>query len=421
MNNASAQTTWGFISGLLVALMVSAQPAAARENENLSREKWASDLRFLERELPHRHKNAFHTVPRPAFEQGCAQLEREIPKLPESEIIVRIQQLVASIGDSHTSLATFPPKTFRRIPLTFSWFGPDLRVTRTVAAYKEVLGARLVQVGDCDVKEVMIRVDKLVPHENDYWVRAIAPGYLPYAETLRSLKILSELEQGQWVFETIQGKAVSLQIKSLNAQEQPEWISTWQTPPLYRQRQTEPLWCSYLSNSATLYINFRSYPETSEFKRRAKVIFEQMDALKPKQVVIDLRYNTGGDFNKGRAILLSGLRARKAVLPPGALYVIIGKATQSAAMVNAIDFRKDAGAMLVGEPTGGRPNGYSEAGRFRLPNSNLEISCSTRFYKFQDRDSEAVMPDKLIEPDWQTYAEGRDPVTEWIIRRSSAK
>src|SRR6185503_10574603 len=99
----------------------------------------------------------------------------------------------------------------------------------------------------------------------------------------------------------------------------------------------------------------------------------------------------------------------------GSVYVITGHATQSAAMVNAIDFRKELNAILIGEPTGGRPNGYSENDAFRLRNSNLEVSYSTRYYKFQDTDAAAVMPDKLIEPDWESYPSGRDPVMEWLL------
>ncbi len=110
--------------------------------------------------------------------------------------------------------------------------------------------------------------------------------------------------------------------------------------------------------------------------------------------MIDVRQNTGGDFNKGR-YLLAGLKKRNAFRNRGSIYIITGRATQSAAMVNAIDFRKELNAILVGEPTGGRPNSYSENDEFRLPNSNLEVSYSTRYNKFQDTDTPAVMPDKV--------------------------
>jgi C-terminal processing protease CtpA/Prc len=145
-----------------------------------------------------------------------------------------------------------------------------------------------------------------------------------------------------------------------------------------------------------------------------------IDTSQPKRLVIDVRQNTGGDFNKGR-YLLAGLKKRETFRNRGSVYVITGRATQSAAMVNAIDFRKELSAILVGEPTGGRPNSYSENDEFRLPNSNIEVSYSTRYYRFQDTDTAAVMPDKLIEPSWESYPSGRDPVVEWILAQPLSK
>lgn len=100
--------------------------------------------------------------------------------------------------------------------------------------------------------------------------------------------------------------------------------------------------------------------------------------------------------------------------------MIIGRQTYSAAMSNATDFRKETHAILVGEPTGARPNGFQESYRFVLPHSQLSISCSTRFYQFQAEDTPAVVPDKLIEPSWDAYQAGRDPVMEWILKESMA-
>jgi hypothetical protein len=55
-------------------------------------------------------------------------------------------------------------------------------------------------------------------------------------------------------------------------------------------------------------------------------------------------------------------------------------------MVNAIDFRNNTNAILVGEPIGERPNSYSENDEMTLPNSRLVVSYSTRYYKFVDED-----------------------------------
>jgi hypothetical protein len=57
----------------------------------------------------------------------------------------------------------------------------------------------------------------------------------------------------------------------------------------------------------------------------------------------------------------------------------------------------------------------------KLPNSGIVVSYSTQYYKFLDEDVSAVMPDKRIDPDWQDYKAGRDPVMEWIFSYADGK
>jgi C-terminal processing protease CtpA/Prc len=71
-----------------------------------------------------------------------------------------------------------------------------------------------------------------------------------------------------------------------------------------------------------------------------------------------MRQNGGGDFFEGRKHLIQPLKQRSSVSQKGRLFVITGRNTASAAMANAIDFRKELNAILVGEPTGERPNSY---------------------------------------------------------------
>ncbi len=54
-----------------------------------------------------------------------------------------------------------------------------------------------------------------------------------------------------------------------------------------------------------------------------------------------------------------------------------------------------------------------------LPNSRLALSYSTKYYKFLEEDSPAVMPDKRMDPDWADFRGGRDAVMDWILSPDS--
>jgi len=178
---------------------------------------------------------------------------------------------------------------------------------------------------------------------------------------------------------------------------------------------------SQTANSQTVYLNLKAYPDANTFKRVSEEALKLIDSSQSKRLIIDVRQSNGGDFIKFRSHLLKALQERPNFRKPSSLFVIIGRGTISAAMVNAIDARRELNAILVGEPTGSKPNSYSENDEFKLPNSRLEVSYSTRYYKLQESDTPSLMPDKLIEPVWDLYRAGRDQAIEWILAQPLPK
>ena len=156
--------------GWLSVSAISAQSPNGTHATTLTKEQWRQDLQYLAKELPRRHKNAFHTVSKDQFERAIAAFDAAIPSLEEHEILVGLRRIVAMIGDAHTALA--PTENFHRYPLTLYRFGDDLRVVRTTSNYKQVLGARVVGVGSLGIAEATAKVDTLTPHENDQFVRS---------------------------------------------------------------------------------------------------------------------------------------------------------------------------------------------------------------------------------------------------------
>lgn len=164
------------------------------------------------------------------------------------------------------------------------------------------------------------------------------------------------------------------------------------------------------------HVSFRGYNALGE---NARKLLQFLDGNPTKRLVIDLRQKGGGDFFEGRKHLIQPLKEHPALNQKGHLFVIVGRATFSAAMTNAIDFRKQTNAILVGEPIGERPNSYSENDEMTLPNSRLVVSDSTRYYKFLEEEAPVVLPDKRIDPNWAHFQAGRDPVMDWILSASS--
>jgi hypothetical protein len=387
----------------------------------LSKSQWREDLRYFARELPKRHKNAFHATTREQFERAVAELDAAIPSLPDHQIIVKLHQIGATVGDGHTGVHL--PAFFKRYPINLYWFGRELRVIAAAREYERALGARVVKIGGMDIDEVAARIASCFPskdNENEWFVLNTGPAFVVRPEVLHTLGIVPDLARAAFTLEDDAGQQRTMDIipidvpPAVNGVANLGLVAAAKEPPLFRQKLVEPFWFLYLPDSQTTYVNFKRYPA---LKQSSQALFASLDRSPTSRLVVDLRQNGGGDFFVGRDHLIEPIKRRPAVNQKGRLFVVIGRATFSAAMVNAIDFRKQTNAILVGEPIGERPNSYSENDEMTLPNSKLVVSYSTRYYKFVDEDVPAVMPDVRIDATWADFRSGRDAVMDWILAR----
>jgi C-terminal processing protease CtpA/Prc len=188
--------------------------------------------------------------------------------------------------------------------------------------------------------------------------------------------------------------------------------ATGAAPPLFRQRTQENYWSTLIEDSRTLYLQYnRCQNAADSFEAMARRLFLQLDQGQADRLVVDIRLNNGGDSRVDDP-LISGLLDRPAWRTRGRLFALIGGGTFSSALWTADDLRK-AGAILVGQPTGGKPNHYGQVSTFSLPNSRLRVGYSTRYYRLlTDSDPPSLMPEVPVEPTIDDLRLGRDPVLE---------
>ena len=422
---ASRLRAWRCVFAVLLGCQLLAGLEAQTRSgaPSLSKTQWRDDLRHFARELPKRHKNLYHATTKEQFERAVAELDAAIPSLPDHQIIVKMHQIAATVGDGHTGVHL--PAYFTRYPINLYWFGSELRVIAAPKEHESALGAKVVKIGGLDIGEVAARVASCFPskeNENEWYVMSTSPAFLVRPEVLHTLGIVPDLSRAAFTVEDDAGRQSTFEISPVVVPPPVNGIANLgvalvpvqKEPPLFRQKMGEPFWFTHLQDSRTTYANFKRYPS---LKQNAQALFAFIDRNPTSRLVIDLRQNGGGDFFEGREHLIEPIKKRPAINQKGRLFVVIGRATFSAAMVNAIDFRKDTNAILVGEPIGERPNSYSENDEMTLPNSRLVVSYSTRYYKFLEEDVPAVVPDVRIEPTWADFRAGRDAVMDWILTR----
>jgi hypothetical protein len=402
------------IGGLTLLILLNSCSYRSATTE-ITKEAWRADLHYLARELPNRHINAFHTISRETFAREVERLDAAIPRMNGDEVLVGLMRIVALIGDGHTHLDLSPDSL--RYPIELQWFGDELRIVGAAAPYHAATSARMLALGSTPIQEVMDHATQLVPRgENDGRTRLTATLQLNSPEVLHGLGVIAERGNAPFALELDTGERTTMSLSPAPRGDLSTWKMAWgEKPPLYLQHLNEQWWTEFLPDAQAVYFSFTAYPPEDEFLERTTALAQLLNESRARRLVIDLRRNQGGDFDRFRRLLLPAIKHNAAINRRGGLFVITGPGTFSAAVVNALDLRNEANAILVGAPTGARPNHYGDHGEFVLPNSGFRVSYATRYHQFGADSDSAVIPDRLIEPTWAEFRAGRDPVMDWIL------
>jgi hypothetical protein len=407
---------------LAMALGTSGCAQSQAVGREMTPAEWKQDLATLAKELPRRHANAFHRLNRQEFDAEAARLQGRLDSLDSDGAVVGLASLVARIGDIHTRLRL--PASWRRLAVVPAWFGClegsaapcELRVIAAAPGFERALGTRVIEINGIAIDEVRRRVATMIPqHESEGAIWWMSATYLQFPNVLRGLGVGTDPTSVAMTLVDSTDARFALSIGTAPRQAATHtWAATGPTS-LRLANPERPLSWTLLPDSQTVHFAFDGYPDKGDFRRAVDDMLAFMAAHKATRLVIDLRRNPGGDFTKGREILIPALKRFGALHVKGNLYVLIGPGTHSAAMTNAVDLRSNLGAILVGLPTGSRPNGYQEGREFRLPRSGLAVGYSTKLYKFQNEDTPGVMPDHRVETSWGDVRSARDAVLEWVL------
>jgi hypothetical protein len=381
-------------------------------------DQWAQDLDFLHTELPKRHKNLFHKISQSEFQAQIGELKSGLPTMTQEEILAGIMKILASVGDSHTTLGYRPQQA---LPLMLYWFKDGIVILNTTPEYRDSLYGKITAMEGKPIEEVIAALASVIPHENRAQVKQNIPNLLTDTVVLYGLKLISSRESASLTVQASSGRTITLDVKPISFSSKPEWIVDTRDKsdaPLYRKNSQLYYWYKLLPDHKTLFFKYNSCQnrENQPFIDFVRALFNTVDTKGVKKIVIDLRHNGGGNSGIFAPFLVE-LKKRPHFLQKGSIYVLIGRRTFSSAILNAIDLKKQTSAIFLGEPTGGKPNHYGEVQMFRLPQSGLPVTYSIKYFRVLDDDPESLQPDFNVEPRISDYLRKTDPVLNYVLEK----
>jgi hypothetical protein len=384
-------------------------PAATRE------ERWAQDVDYLASELPRLHPNLFFQASRGEFDAVVAQVRSTTATARDHEMVAGLMRIAAVARDAHTTAYRW--RGFRYLPLVLTRLTDGLYVTAASAPLGAALGQRVVAIGGVETAALERRAGPFVSYENEAWLRLQAAQLLAIPEMLHVLGATTDPAAATFRLEAPDGTRVELDVSALVS---PATLVDLTTAagaplPLHQQRTGENYWLTLVEESRTLYFHYRRCQNGSEpFSSVADRAFSLMDRGDADRLVVDVRHNGGGDSRVDDR-LIEGLQSRSTWRQRGRLYCLIGGGTFSSGMWTADDLRK-LGAVLVGSPTGGKPNSYGNTSTLQLPNSLLPVSYSTRYYQlFGGSDPPWLAPELAVDETIADLRAGRDPLLDAAV------
>jgi len=382
-------------------------------------DQWRQDIDTLAENLLEKHPNFFTTHTVEEFEGAVESLDSKLGSLTDAQIVMEINRLIAKGGDSHTS-AEFSAfaKTMNRLPIQVIILSDGVFISGATAPYQELVGKQILKFGDAEADAAFEQISVLFGYENNSRLINAGSSCITLMPALEAVGLAE-----QWDADTFQitvqneegPRTVSLKCEPPEIPQQ--WVSFAQSfkngmPLMYRKSsgnyQTE-----FLSESKTMYMAYNKCEDAKDFPMKLLITFltEKSEEFDAQRMVIDLRFNGGGN----ETVLwpfIDALKASQRFSDPGDIIALTSRYTYSSAASNAHQLRDRAGAILIGEPTGGKPNHFGEIKSFQLPNSKLTIYHSTKWFQKVEGDPDAVHPSVLIEVGSEDFFAGSDPVLD---------
>jgi len=379
----------------------------------------ASDVETYLAELERIHPDPYHAISKADYRAAADRLVARLPGLDDDKLMVELLRLVALLGerDGHANmnpLAGGHRRVLHLYPIATYEFADGVYVV-AAPGRPQLIGRKLVAIEGRPIADVLRLVDPLVTYDNALSRAAHRSPYLVAAEILRGLGITPTA--GRAVFsvegaaDTVLAPLTANAYMSALRPAYPNYLDGMpkRAKPLLVQKRGASQWVTTLDKGRVVYFVYntvRGNPTAT-----ADRILRLARRTKVRRVIVDLRNNGGGNINT-YPHLLQTLKSRS-INRRGKLVVLIGRTTFSAAVHFAVDVKRGTSAILVGEPTGGSPNHYSDTDPVMLPISGYTINVPRiHFVKLPGQSGLQLDPDVTVPLTGADFFAGRDPVLE---------
>jgi hypothetical protein len=404
-------------------------------------DRWRADIDVARTQWLAKDRS-FAADARRAAEERLGALATRVGQLQDYEIAAELARIAALSRNAHTRAYLLRNRGYwRRYPIRIWKFADGWRVVAAQGAGEALIGRKIVAVGGKPMARAEAAVRPLFAG-NDRWAGYMASYSLTGPEALRASG-LAPSDTVAFDVDDERGRgSVALQPMPFTPRNAPE-EAWWFLSPAHPATQgwthvlggqPLPLALSGAAssyrlldcNAGVLYFQFNRAQdgEGETLAAFGERLIMKVTAQTPAKLIVDLRFNTGGDATKAHQFLKL-LTAMTWTRERGRVIAIVGPNTFSAGITHAVWLKQETAATFVGTEPGDELDTWAEGGNVDLPNSKLRMHYSDMAHRYSKQPTDVppalvlvdwgvsdLNPDVPADWTWRDYRAGRDPYVE---------
>lgn len=380
---------------------------------------WRRDVDFVRDEVLRLNAEYRNRPLPPEFERRYRELKERVPQLSDEQIFVGMNHMLAVLSQGHTAVTYTEDSRLRLrgLPFQFWAFPEGIFIVAAETPHADLIGARLIAIGDVPAEEALRRVNETQSVDGDNEYLYLGPGLLRQAPFLAGLG-MSQSTQAVRITVRKPGQAArTLTAATVAEPVQNRLMPLPQVPsPLYLRQPRRAHFEQPLPEHDALYLQVNLYdPAQAQVALRLRALLAAGGA--PKNLILDMRFNDGGSTHLYAELLRTMIGF--SLMPDRTLYVLTGRNTYSAAGNFITELEQLADAIFVGEASSECCTLYASPSQFILPFSRLRGRLSTLRWSLSRRSDDfrrEMNPHVPVIMTAQDYFAGRDPVLDTVLR-----
>jgi hypothetical protein len=425
------------IALLLACLVLFASSASAQERSG----RWGEDL-DVARDAWLAKDRSFSPTARAEALRLLAALKVAVLELRDYEIVAELARIAALSQNAHTRAYVLRNRGYwRRYPIRIWRFADGWRVIAAQGNGSALLGRKITAIDGKPVETAQAAVRPLYAG-NDRWSDYMASYTLTSPEALLASGVTSG-EATTFVVDDERGRS-SVRLEPMvfqprNVPEESWWFLSpahpattgWQhvlagkvLPPVLNGAAVNYRVASCAGDVLYFQFNRAQDGEGETLLAFGERLAQQLRSRTPRSMIVDLRFNTGGDATLGHQFF-KVLTTMPWTRERGRLVVIVGPNTFSAGITHAVWLKQEAAATFVGTEPGDELDTWAEGGNVDLPHSQLRLHYADMAHRYSKRpidipkefvfvdwNVDNLRPDVAADWTWASYVAGRDPYVE---------